>query len=56
MILDSKDENYWETAEAITNYEQEPKKDSQWDNTLQNEETKGIKPDSDPYKTQRAKV
>ena len=48
MILDSKDGNYWETAEAVTNYEPEPKKDFHWDNTLQNGETKGIKPDSDP--------
>ena len=48
MILDSEDENYWETAEAITNYEPEPKKDFHWDKMLQNEETKGINPDSDP--------
>ena len=48
MILDSKDGNYWKTAEAVTNYEPKPKKDFQWDNKLQNEKTKGIKPDSDP--------
>ena len=48
MTLDSEDECYWEASEVVTNYEPEPKKDPHWDNTLQNEETKGIKPDSDP--------
>ena len=50
MTLDSEDECYWEASEVVTNYESEPKKDPHWDNTPQNGETKGIKPDSGPKK------